>query len=1025
MTAKPDSNRIQKLLKNFTKEKFVGMSGLALLCGATVFALSGDPGAALLGSVGSNVLAAVLQQHFEKVRDLPNADEQERLAVFARSLTPEISNNKGLQEAVGAFVDANHTFDIALALVDENPQVHGWLLTKIYSDVRAYRHDFDRIHEEIAHLISLVKELQNDEQDEAAFRAYLEMIARRTRHLPLGPLDPKGRDSVQLSLAKLFVNLDVNSTIFLPNYPRQPPAYRLVENAIGHVAYQSQLILLGDPGSGKSTLLRYLAYAFSQALLWPEQNWLSNLTWTVRQAEADEDDLKAINWFDGRIFQEKLEKFWGNEFDDHELKEVEEQWTQAVPVPIFIELRDFARTNFDPQSPTALWQFVQNQLEQNELVDAVPDLRRRGLASELIFLLDGVDEVPLTERPAIWQAIKTMLAGPYGGNQWIATCRVLSFDADEAPPNVQNRTIQPLAEGRIDQFVAGWYAALSGAGELKQEEAQQMTERLQQATRRTGLQPLAQNPMLLTIMALVQTYHGALPDERARLYQACVETLLLRWQRHKEGEGEDLPSVLAALGIKQTDLERLLWQIAWEAHSKAIEREDAADIPEWNVLQIVREALGSLSKAEQFLEYTERRAHLLVARGGLNERVYTFPHRTFQEYLAACQLASGRRFGREAAKLAAQGDLWREVLSLATGTLVFNQNNREKALDGVEQVLPEQTPLPEDEAGWRRVWLAGEMMLVVGLEAAEKDDVGQELLPNLCQQMGDLLTAGALTPQQRSEVGELLAKLGEMRPDVACEVPETVEVPAGSFLMGSDKIKDKYVMGDETPQHEVTLPAYRIGKYPVTNAQFARFVQAGGYANEAYWTKAGWAERKKQGWTEPRHSDNPRFNQANQPVVGVSWYEAMAYCNWLKVTTGRDFRLPNEAMWEKAARGTQGQIYSWGDEWDAAKLNTTETSINRPSAVGIFPAGKSPYEAFDMCGNVWEWCSTVHGEQYPFREVVYEKEVDGLYPRRLRGGAFSYDERYCRTAFQGIGDSGGRENDVGFRVAENLPVVDT
>jgi hypothetical protein len=84
-----------------------------------------------------------------------------------------------------------------------------------------------------------------------------------------------------------------------------------------------------------------LAYAFSQALLWPEQNWLSNLTWTVRQAEADEDDLKAINWFDGRIFQEKLEKFWGNEFDDHELKEVEEQWTQAVPVPIFIELRDF------------------------------------------------------------------------------------------------------------------------------------------------------------------------------------------------------------------------------------------------------------------------------------------------------------------------------------------------------------------------------------------------------------------------------------------------------------------------------------------------------------------------------------------------------------------------------------------------------------------------------------------------------------------------------------------------------------
>ncbi|MCP4368788.1 MAG: hypothetical protein GY797_11850, partial [Deltaproteobacteria bacterium] len=105
---------------------------------------------------------------------------------------------------------------------------------------------------------------------------------------------------------------------------------------------------------------------------------------------------------------------------------------------------------------------------------------------------------------------------------------------------------------------------------------------------------------------------------------------------------------------------------------------------------------------------------LLVGRGGQKERVYTFPHRTFQEYLAACHLAAMRRFPRKAAALAAQSDSWRETLNLAVGTLLFNQNNREKAIDGVEGVLPRRTPDLADEGGWRQVWLAGEMMLTVG-----------------------------------------------------------------------------------------------------------------------------------------------------------------------------------------------------------------------------------------------------------------------------------------------------------------------
>ncbi len=129
--------------------------------------------------------------------------------------------------------------------------------------------------------------------------------------------------------------------------------------------------------------------------------------------------------------------------------------------------------------------------------------------------------------------------------------------------------------------------------------------------------------------------------------------------------------------------------------------------------------------------------------------------------------------------------------------------------------------------------------------------------------------------------------------------------------------------GDEEPQHEQPLPeAYAIGKYPVTVGQYGRFVEDGGYTEKwrNCWTNAGWRQREKEKWTAPRYWDDPQWTVPNHPVVGVSWYEAVAYCNWLKATTGRSFRLPDEAMWEKAARGTDGRIYPWGNKWDSDKV---------------------------------------------------------------------------------------------------------
>ena len=656
--------------------------------------------------------------------------------------------------------------------------------------------------------------------DQEALRAYLRATARFGNRLPLAPLDPRGQESAYISLAQVFVGLDAGMAIRQVEDTERAIIYTA---ALGHIHDNRRLILLGDPGSGKTTLLRFISLCLAQAALAPDKGWLERFSWSRQMVKVDEL-TKEIDVAPDLVKTGQLLR--GVEGDSEPVF-----WTADAPIPIFITLRDFAREEFDARSPLAIWRHLARWLESSDLTGAVEALRRRALAGQVIFLLDGVDEVPLAQRAAVWRAIEALNEGPYGGNRWLATCRVLSFVESEAPPGAPAQTLQPLNQVQIEAFIASWYGALAEAGELGREQAQNLTAGLEAAARRPRLRPLAQNPMLLTIMALVQTYHGTLPEERAKLYQACVETLLLRWQRHKEtaAEGELLPEPLLELGAKQADLERLLWQIAWSAHAGAAGREEAADIPESQVMAIARQQLGSYARAEAFLAYTEQRAHLLVGRGGAGERIYAFPHRTFQEYLAACHLAAGRRFPQEAARLAQDPGLWRETLNLAAGTLVFNQNNREKALDGVSGVLPARLPAAEDEAGWNRVWLAGEMMAVAGREAAEADEVGRELLPRVRKQLAALLDGGRLAPRARAEAGDALGRLGDPRPGVCDRLPEMIPIPEGTFLMGDER-------------HEIELTAFATGRYPVTNAQYRYFVEDGGYSEKwrDCWTAEGW-----------------------------------------------------------------------------------------------------------------------------------------------------------------------------------------
>jgi formylglycine-generating enzyme required for sulfatase activity len=149
--------------------------------------------------------------------------------------------------------------------------------------------------------------------------------------------------------------------------------------------------------------------------------------------------------------------------------------------------------------------------------------------------------------------------------------------------------------------------------------------------------------------------------------------------------------------------------------------------------------------------------------------------------------------------------------------------------------------------------------------------------------------------------------------------------------------------------HQKQLPGFWIDKYEVTNENFKEFLDAGGYSNPAYWSPTGWEWRQSQGITQPLFWDDSRYNAPQQPVVGISWYEADAYARW----AGR--RLPTTLEWQAAAQGTDNRIWPWGNTWAAQKANMADGSRGAPVAVGSYPDGASPFGALDMAGNVWEY----------------------------------------------------------------------
>jgi len=249
---------------------------------------------------------------------------------------------------------------------------------------------------------------------------------------------------------------------------------------------------------------------------------------------------------------------------------------------------------------------------------------------------------------------------------------------------------------------------------------------------------------------------------------------------------------------------------------------------------------------------------------------------------------------------------------------------------------------------------------------------------------------------------------------------EMILVPAGEFIIGvgeseMEKLKeessvDKYWFEAETPQQKIYLDAFYIDKYEVTNAQYRKFVEQTNHSPPSvpHTFDKGKLVYGFKPW------EDERFNQPDAPVVGVTYYDAIEYAKW----AGK--RLPTEAEWEKAARGTEPNIYPWGNEWDSSKCNSREEGIWQVSKITEFTGDISPYGIFGMGGNVCEWVYDWYDNDY-YKKIVARnpKGAKKGKARSVRGGCWNFSRVLSRCASRNGYPPESSCNYLGFRCVKN------
>lgn len=786
------------------------------------------------------------------------------------------------------------------------------------------------------------------------------------------------------------------------------------------------LVLLGPPGCGKSTLLRRL------------------------ELDLAVDALKAP--------------------------------TEAH-ISLFLPLSRYRAPNGAPLPSLQDWIAQEWQRPHHRQLPPLADLLATG---RLVLLLDAINEMPHTGeadyRALIdtWSAFLGDLARDAPGTRVLFSCRSLDYSAplscqQQALPHVR---IKDLSDEQVADFLLR-YNPDHGAD-------------LWQQLRGTPQLEVFRSPFLLRLLAEHPQGEARLGSGRAALFTSFVRAALLR-----EIEESRNPLFQPGALLVQRDYERVVrrdWAGEYElatnsplfaqlADFAARLQERCAAGGEARVRVSYAEALALIGPAlgEAILEAGAALQVLDIARDEV-----LFIHQLVQEYFAGRALATAPR--PDLARTAWRAEEMHPSLSEVLDSLADSDPLPAAPTTGWEESFLLAAAMAADADGLVSA-LARQNLPLAGRCAAQPDVA---VSARLRVQLQDQLVERSRDPdadlRARIAAGRALGELGDLRferrsgPHGDYLLPPTVAIEGGEYGIGSDE--GHY--DDEAPAHRVKPAPFALGQFPVTNAEWKLFIDAGGYDDERWWegeaaqrwrSGEGTAEGMKQAdrdhrrwlqedpgrvqewltaeritskqaedwewyrdasesefeaqlgeWcpsgrqTQPLYWNDPAYNHPSQPVVGICWFEARAYCAWLSAQTGEAYRLPTETEWEAAARGREGHRYAWGDAFDAAFCNAFETHVRGTTPIGAFPGGDNPAGLSDMTGNVWDWTSSLYK---PYRYVAgdgrEDQEAEG--PRVLRGGSWLNSRLDCRAAYRHQDVPGSRFGDLGFRVCLAPPII--
>ena len=782
------------------------------------------------------------------------------------------------------------------------------------------------------------------------------------------------------------------------------------------LAQGNHLIVTGAAGCGKTTVLQHIA-------------------WTLAEA------LRTGN---ERLATDRL------------------GLTGPLPLPIYLPLSLYGehRRKFadDPdRSLLSLPTYIKDYLlERQAALRLPPDFFAAVLdqGKDVLLLLDGLDEVANEElRVDVSQAVQGLCSGRKHA-RFVVTCRTAAYSG-------RSLLLRPFQEIKVDPLSPELVAELIGHAyrarypkptdqDRRDREAAELiasVERLEAARAgRLGDSEearLVTTPLMVRMILIVRINRNReLPDQRAELYSEVVSALVTASYSFPRDENA-ARQVRQIGGDPQLRLD-MCQHLAFELHGRG--KEAGRDIEEQELKDLLCRYLTERRKKSQedatrlvddFVLASRQRGGLLQVLAGY----YRFTHLSFQEFLVARYLAEVERAPEKiAAYLAQPGQVldpwWREPALLTAGYLTIPAEELSEPaaalIRGMACLDDENPPVSAESLG------AAELAATSFLEWRGDDATRRQL----AQRLSDLLrnaSIGGAPPRVRASAGRALARVGDPCCGVglnAAGLPDiawSAVIPPGEFIMGNTQETDDMAYPDEAPPHpERIAEPYRISVYPITNEQYGAFMRGEGYRDADYWNEARTAGRWKDGrvrrayvkgvegdkiewaeeWADAPASFGSPFDLPNHPVVGMCWYEVLAFCRWLSEKSGQKIELPTEAQWERAARGLDGRRYPWVGDITPDHANY-EMNVGTTTAVGVFPKGKAECGALDMSGNAWEWCRTKWRGNYdtPPDDDPAEEAL-----RVLRGGSSFDGARLVRCAYRGWNYPYVRLVYLGFRV---------